>query len=419
MKLSLLRSEHAIDVLRWGGGFTTVVLVYGVAGWFLLRSPNPPESDVSAPLLLDLSDRQAPPATTPADRTPAPDAQTPRSDPEAQDVAKSLAGAGGAAAATAGAQEIGSEAFGAGAERTNESGAAADPRLAAIDTAGKTAADQSGGAPQSETASKTEGPADSGGGANPSTAPHNAVRPDNTVAPANGAPQSIARDPIDTRITVNQGRPPLRNTKGLRPFKEVALPNAPQDLKSLKALKDLKEHPFKNAIPGAGNAIPGAGSAPNNDHHNAQAASHSQGSPAGAEGAPLRNAIGAVIENHHAEPGGAPSVAGNTHLALGTPSGGVQAAGTQPAGEMASGAVATGGTANQSAASLSAGAGHSNPMQMGNHEAAAHSSIVVSMGGPAINGTGMSRLGSGTSALGGPAKIAGVLNGTAFRPRHP
>jgi hypothetical protein len=295
MKLSLLRSEHATEVLRWSGGFITVVLVYGVAGWYLLRSPNPPESDVGAPLLLDLPERQEPPETTPADRTPVPDAQTPRSDPEAQDVATSLAAGGaaegaGATAATGGAQEIGSEAFGGGAERTNEGGAAADPRLAAIETAGKTAADQSGGVPQSETASKTEVPADSGGGANPSTAPHNAVRPDNavrpnnTVAPANGALQSMGRDPIDTRITVNQGRPPLRNTKGLRPFREVALPNAPQDLKNLKTLKDLKEHPFKNAIPGTGNAIPGAGSAPNNEHHNAQAASHSQGSSAGRRG---------------------------------------------------------------------------------------------------------------------------------------
>jgi hypothetical protein len=443
MKLSLLRSEHATEVLRWSGGFITVVLVYGVAGWFLLRSPNPPESDVGAPLLLDLPDRQAPPERTPADRTPAPDAEASRSDPEAQDVAKSLAGAGGAgggggaAAATAGEREIGSVPVGGGAERTNEGGAAADPRLAAIETAGKTAADQSGRAPQSETASKTEGPGDSGGGANPSAAPHNAVRPDNTVAPAGGAPQSIARDPIDTRITVNQGRPPLRNTKGLRPFREVALPNAPQDLKSLKALKDLKEHPFKNAIPGAGTAIPGAGSAPNNDHHNAQAASHSQGSPAGADGAPLRNAIGAVIENHHAQPRGAPGVAGNAHFALGTPSGGMQASGglaggmqvsagpasgTLPAGASAGapvGALAIGGAVNRSETSLSAGAGHSSPMQIGDHDPATHSGIAASIGGPAINGTGMSHPPSGTGMIGGPAKVAGVLNGTAFHPRHP
>jgi hypothetical protein len=438
MKLSLLRSERAIDVLRWGGGFTTVVLVYGVAGWFLLRSPNPPESDVGAPLLLDLPDRQAPSATTPAARTPAPNAQTARSDPEAQDVAKSLTGAGGAgtaAAATGGAREIGFEAFGGGAERANEGGGASDPSLAAIETAGKTAADQPGGAPQSETASKTEGPADSGGGANPSTAPHNAVNAatlDHAVTPASGAPQSIARDPIDTRITVNQGRPPLHNTKGLRPFREVALPNAPQDLKGLKALKDLKEHPFKNAIPGAGNAIPGAGSAPNNEHHNAQAASHSQGSSAGAEGAPLRNAIGAVIENHHVamQQAAAPIEAAGTRQVPGAQAGGMQAAGGLASGMPASarpasgmqpaGAVVIGSTANQGAASPSAG--HSNPMQIGDHDPAAHSGIAASIGGPgspAINGTGMSHQGSGTGGIGGPAKVAGVLNGTAFHPRHP
>jgi hypothetical protein len=38
----------------------------------------------------------------------------------------------------------------------------------------------------------------------------------------------------------------------------------------------------------------------------------------------------------------------------------------------------------------------------------------------AINGTGMSRISLGAGAIGGPAKnVAGVLNGTSFRPRHP
>jgi hypothetical protein len=43
-----------------------------------------------------------------------------------------------------------------------------------------------------------------------------------------------------------------------------------------------------------------------------------------------------------------------------------------------------------------------------------------SMPKAAINGTGMSRIGLGVGVIGGPAKnVAGVLNGTSFRPRHP
>ena len=97
-----------------------------------------------------------------------------------------------------------------------------------------------------------------------------------------------------------------------------------------------------------------------------------------------------------------------------TPASGGLAAGSQPAGAVATG---TATTAKESASSPMAG--HSNPVQTGYHEPAAHSGIVASIGGSAINGTGMNRPGSGTGAIGGPAKIAGVINGTTFRPRHP
>ena len=70
-------------------------------------------------------------------------------------------------------------------------------------------------------------------------------------------------------------------------------------------------------------------------------------------------------------------------------------------------------------ASLSAAAGHSSPMQIGDHDPAAHSGIAASIGGPGIYGTGMSHPPLGTGVIGGPAKVAGVLNGTAFHPRHP
>jgi hypothetical protein len=37
-----------------------------------------------------------------------------------------------------------------------------------------------------------------------------------------------------------------------------------------------------------------------------------------------------------------------------------------------------------------------------------------------INGTGIGRPGSSTVAIGGPKRnVAGVINGTSFRPRHP
>jgi hypothetical protein len=38
--------------------------------------------------------------------------------------------------------------------------------------------------------------------------------------------------------------------------------------------------------------------------------------------------------------------------------------------------------------------------------------------GPSISGTGMSRPGAATAALGGPTKAAAVVNGTGMRPKH-
>jgi hypothetical protein len=59
-------------------------------------------------------------------------------------------------------------------------------------------------------------------------------------------------------------------------------------------------------------------------------------------------------------------------------------------------------------------------MQMG-YNPAAHGGIAASIGGPpaGINRTAMGHPPSGTGVIGGPAKVAGVLNDTAFRPRHP
>lgn len=54
------------------------------------------------------------------------------------------------------------------------------------------------------------------------------------------------------------------------------------------------------------------------------------------------------------------------------------------------------------------------------HGAGATAFAGGSMPKGAINGTGMSRIGLGVGVIGGPAKnVAGVLNGTSFRPRHP
>jgi hypothetical protein len=46
--------------------------------------------------------------------------------------------------------------------------------------------------------------------------------------------------------------------------------------------------------------------------------------------------------------------------------------------------------------------------------------LTASINRSMINGTGMGRPGSGTAAIGGPKrKVAGVIDGTSFRPRHP
>jgi hypothetical protein len=49
-----------------------------------------------------------------------------------------------------------------------------------------------------------------------------------------------------------------------------------------------------------------------------------------------------------------------------------------------------------------------------------NSQLTASINRSMINGTGMGRPGSGTAAIGGAKrKVAGVIDGTSFRPRHP
>jgi hypothetical protein len=46
--------------------------------------------------------------------------------------------------------------------------------------------------------------------------------------------------------------------------------------------------------------------------------------------------------------------------------------------------------------------------------------LTASINRSAINGTGMGRPGSGGVVIGGAKRhVAGVINGTSFRPRHP
>jgi hypothetical protein len=58
--------------------------------------------------------------------------------------------------------------------------------------------------------------------------------------------------------------------------------------------------------------------------------------------------------------------------------------------------------------------------QIGNRALGTATPAVVGGNAPSINGTGMARPGSGTGAVGGPAKAAaGVLNGNSVQLKHP
>jgi len=134
---------------------------------------------------------------------------------------------------------------------------------------------------------------------------------------------------------------------------------------------------------------------------------HRQAAPAGSDGGLHRNAIGAVVG--HDKPiahGNAPALGAAAPMS------------TTPAAPPAANTLADPATKSAAASAPIANAKLGTESII-HHGPGAGAIGVGSANGPSINGTGIGRPWLGAGAIGGPAKIVGVLNGTAFRTRHP
>jgi hypothetical protein len=391
--LTFLNRERTIDSLRWIAAFVAVVLTYGVAAWMVLR-PADRQRDVNGPVLeINLGDTPA--AVPPSDRaSELAIAATPAGD----NAQRALSDSGDAAARVAGASA--SRADPGDAASDAEHGSVAAPKTAALDKAENHAIIQP--QPPADTAPEarpeTRAPApDSGGGGRPTATPPRVVTPDT----------SAARAPIDTSITVNQGTSLLRSAKGRPPFSRLPLPQL-KLTPPLATLNERNELFAKKPTPLAGLTLPAIGpAAPAANHGHAQDLVHK---PAmGDDGGLARNAIGVVIAHHTVmPPAGAPL---GLHPLSGAMSIATHAAGEHGPATTAAGAPLAATNAKPSEAAVSTGAAS---------EQARRPSAVASIGGPAVNGTGMARPSLNTGAIGGPARAAtGGLNGSSFRTKYP
>ena len=191
-----------------------------------------------------------------------------------------------------------------------------------------------------------------------------------TPAPGTDGKLGDAGVPIDTRITVNQGRETIKGKdRRFNKNKTAAAPGI-----------GVKHEPLRNLR---------------------------QGSLVGTNAGPRRNAIGAVIgtEKTVANGGGiAGAAAPSSNVAL-------QRAGAmlhEPDSKIVSG--------NTSVKTQSP-----SPTELGNHASAAAAALrVESSNGLSMSGTGIIRPGLGVVALGGPARNGtSGLSGSSFRTRHP
>ena len=265
----------------------------------------------------------------------------------------------------------------ASSDQINESTAKDSAGVAPADRSGKHATDTSGSRVQIPT--KSDATADAAP-AGPFGQPHLAT-------PGNGPRENGAGAPIDTRITVHQGR---------------RAPNSNE----VKEIRELNERLFKKLKTVIAPAIDPA-------HLNIH--NHQLKLPLGTDGAPVRNAVGSIIEHRIAGPQRSlPATSDATRQVFST----MPTAGTQEWEERASGMVSTGDTAKQLNGLVPAiGA---NPMQLNNRTPKTPALAIVTTNSPAVNGTGMIRPGSGGGAVGGPAKVvAGAIGGSSFRPKHP
>jgi hypothetical protein len=192
--------------------------------------------------------------------------------------------------------------------------------------------------------------------------------------------------PIDTRITVHQGR---------------QAPNS----NGLKEIREFKEGLFKKAKIAIAPAI---------DPIRLSIRSHQPTSPLGTDGAPARNAVGAIIKHRAAALQSTPPAPSDAIRQV--PSG-MPTTGPQISRERAPGMVSTGDVAKPLNGSVPA-IGVS-PMPS-SHPSKTTALAIVTTNGPVVNGTEMIRPGSGSGAVGGPANvIAGAISGSSFRPKHP
>jgi hypothetical protein len=392
--LTFLKSERTIDCLRWIAAFVAVVLTYGGAAWMVLR-PAGWQLDANAPLVeINLRDMPQPPAIPPSDR---PSQPAIAADPTADNAQRALSDSADPAPRVAGASASRADA-GRDADTDAKDGPPDAPKTAALDqaenpsiTQPRSSADSAAEAPP-----KTEAPAaDSGGGGRPTTIPPRVVTPDTS------ATASIGRAPIDTSITVNQGRSLLRSAKGRSQLSVLALPQL-NLTPPLAILKDRNEPFAKKPPPFAGLTLQAIAPAANHGHADLAA------KPAmGDDGGLARNAIGVVIAHHTVMPqAGAP---------LGVhPLPGAMSIAMHPAGEHGSATTATGVPLAANNARPSDATAATNQWRPG------HAGAIASMGGPAVNGTGMSRPASTTGAAGALAKApTGGLNGSSFRTKYP
>jgi hypothetical protein len=407
--IAFLKSERAVDGLRWIAAFIAVVLTYGVAAWMVLR-PTGWQLDVNAPVVeINLRDLPQPSATAPSDRASEPAAP---SNPTGDNAQSELAGSADTAPRAPG----GSAGRGGGSEATKDAdavdlkdGSPDAAKTAALEKAENTEITQPSPSADatSGTLPRTEAPAaDSGGGSRPTTTPPQ------VVTPATGT----ARAPIDTSITVNQGRSLLRSAKGGPQSKSLPLPQ----LKLALPLATLKEPFSKRAnplvgltLPAPGLTLPAPGATVANQGH---AQDLAQRPAIGAAGGVTRNAIGIAIEQRTVIPhAGAPL---SVHPLPGAMSTAMHASIEHGPMTTAAGAPIVAGNASPRDARLSTGA--ANQSQAGHADRGLEAGHVATIGGPAITGAAMNRPASSTGAVGGRGHVvAGVLNGSSFRTKYP
>jgi hypothetical protein len=422
--LTFLNSERAIDGLRWFTAFVAVVLAYGIAGWMLLR-PTGWQLGVNAPVLeIDLRDLPQPSDASLSDHAPEPSAPVnPPGDNARNELGGSADTAPRAAAGSASRTDASDTGRDADAADAKDGSADAAAKTAALDKAENPAIMQpslpADVAPQTLPLPPAYPPphagegrqgADSGGGGVPTAAP----------------PRSAATDtPIDTSIAVNQGRSLLRSAKAGPQAKGLPLLQLPP-LKLALPTPNRNE-PFTNFLTKRPSSIVGLTlpapvvTAPAANQGRAQ--DLAQKPAIGADGEVMRNAVGAVIEQRaavrraQAAPGG--------HRLAGAPLGIHRLAGAtamHAPGEHGPTTTAVGMplAAGHVIPTGASSAGAANQSQAGHHDRALEANHIASIGGPSVNGAGLSRPAFSTGALGGPAHaVAGALNGSNFRPKYP